>query len=71
MVGKQGDHLSPFKVADDRAISIIGTPRPVIDAINARRHWRQIIIPANGSKQLVIANRQPKTIRKSCIRAAI
>src|SRR4051794_11388425 len=45
-VGQQGDRLSPFKVADDRAISMIATPRPVINADNAWRRWRWAIISA-------------------------
>jgi hypothetical protein len=65
-VGQQGDRLSPLKVADDRAISMIATPRPVINADNARRRWWWSIISTNGSKQRVVANRKPETICEPC-----
>jgi hypothetical protein len=57
-VGQQGDRLSPFQIANDRAISMIAPPRPVISADNARRRWWWAIISPNGLKQRVIANRK-------------
>jgi len=65
-VGQQGDRLAPLKVADDRAISVIATPRPVINADDAWRRGQWAIISGNGSKQRVIANREPETICKTC-----
>jgi hypothetical protein len=56
-VGQQRDRLSPFQIADDSAISVIATPRPVINADDTWRRWWWAIISANGSKQRVIANR--------------
>ena len=56
-VGQQRDRLSPLQIANDSAISVIATPRPVINADDAWRRWWWAIISANGSKHRVIANR--------------
>ena len=55
-IWQQCDCLSPLKIANDRAISMIAAPCPIIDADNARWRWRRMIVPANGSQQRIIAN---------------
>lgn len=69
-IWQECDRHSPLQIANDRAITMIAAPSPIIDADDARWRWRRAIVSANGSQQRIIANRKSETTRKSRCRTA-
>ena len=65
-IRQQLDGSVAFEIDDDGAVAAAAAPRPVINADDAWRRGQWAIISGNGSKQRVIANREPETICKTC-----
>jgi hypothetical protein len=55
-VRQQGDGPAPLEIANERAVSLIASPGPVIDADDGRRNDRLPTAPPHDPQQRVVAH---------------
>lgn len=64
-IREQAGRFSPFQIADDRAVSMISPPRPVINTDNVRRRACRASAPTYHPQQSVVADREPQSLGKA------
>jgi len=69
-VGQKADRPSSFEIANDRAVTLVALPRPIVDSDHSRRRDYWAASPANGSQQGVVAHRQHQSTSEAGGRAA-
>jgi hypothetical protein len=69
-IGQKGDRRATLKVADQRAVAVIASPGPVIDADNRRRRKASRPTAAHHTQQRVIAHDDIEPARKGGCRPA-
>jgi hypothetical protein len=57
-IGQQCDCLAPFEITDDRAVTLVALPRPVIDTDDGRRQKARGAAPSDNTQQRIVAHWQ-------------
>jgi hypothetical protein len=55
-VGQQSDRLASLKIANDRSVSLVSPPRPIVDADYTWRGERRTAASADDAQQRLVAH---------------
>ena len=69
-IGQKCDRPTPLKVADQRAVAVVTSPRPIVDADNRGRRKASRSTPTHHAQQGVIAHLNVEPTRKRGRRSA-
>src|SRR5208283_3557556 len=64
-IRQQRDRLSTFKITDQRSISMVATPGPVVDPDDHRGREARVAPSAHGAQQSVVADRYAQAAREA------
>ena len=64
-VGQQSDGSASFQIADDRSITLIAAPSPIVDADHCRWDETRASPPSHDAQQCVVAHRQHEAPRET------
>ena len=64
-IRQQRDRLSTFEITDQRSITMVATPGPVVDPDDHRGHEARVAPSAHGAQQGVVADRYAQAARET------